>query len=268
MIGLIYYVLASSQILGEALERAARYSTLANEGIRLIVRDGKEFGVSSEHVGVPRHSDRHQIEFWFAAIARTCRHLTNRHLPATRVAFAHARKAPAQMNKFFGCEVVFGARSDELMFAPSIREAAITSADPYLNDLLVRYCEEAIADRQSHRSSFDVRVENAIVQLLPHGKAQAGEIGKTLGVSKRTLARRLASEGLTFAGVLQRLRLDLAERHLRDEDLSISNIAWLLGYKDVSAFTNAFKRWTGKAPRLARDQRQSSASLRAPAASG
>jgi AraC-like DNA-binding protein len=48
--------------------------------------------------------------------------------------------------------------------------------------------------------------------------------------------------------VLQRLKLDLAKRHLADETLSISEVSWLLGYQDVSAFTNAFKRWTGKAP--------------------
>ena len=68
-------------------------------------------------------------------------------------------------------------------------------------------------------------------------------------MSKRTLARRLASEGLTFARVLRHLRSDLAKRHLADRDLSVSKIAWLLGYRDVSTFTNAFKRWTGKPPR-------------------
>jgi AraC-like DNA-binding protein len=69
-----------------------------------------------------------------------------------------------------------------------------------------------------------------------------------LGVSRRTLARRLSSEGLTFGGVLQQLKADLAKRHLADETLSISEIAWLLGYQEVSAFTHAFRRWTGKAP--------------------
>jgi AraC-like DNA-binding protein len=93
-----------------------------------------------------------------------------------------------------------------------------------------------------------VNVENAIVLLMPHGKAQAPEVARKLGLGSRTLARRLSSEGLTFADVLRNLRRDLAKRHLADDDLPISKIAWLLGYQDVSAFTNAFKRWTGKAP--------------------
>jgi hypothetical protein len=57
-------------------------------------------------------------------------------------------------------------------------------------------------------------------QLLPHGNRQAGEVARQLGMSRRTLTRRLSSEGLTFAGVLQRLKSDLAKRHLTDKSLS------------------------------------------------
>jgi AraC-like DNA-binding protein len=71
-------------------------------------------------------------------------------------------------------------------------------------------------------------------------------------MSPRTLARRLAAEGLTFSTVLDRLRADLAQRYLQDKDLPISTIAWMLGYREVSAFTHAYKRLTGKTPKEAR----------------
>ena len=132
------------------------------------------------------------------------------------------------------------------------KQMAVVGADPYLNELLVKYCEEALTARSSKQSSFGSNVENVIALHLPHGKARVGEIARKLGVSQRTLARRLSSEGLTFASVLQRLKSDLAKRHLADETLSISEIAWLVGYQDVSAFTHAFKRWTGRAPRAIR----------------
>jgi AraC-like DNA-binding protein len=70
-----------------------------------------------------------------------------------------------------------------------------------------------------------------------------------LGVSRRTLARRLASEGLTFRKVLDSLRIDLAKRYLREKALPISETAWLLRYQETSAFSHAFKRWTGNAPK-------------------
>ena len=78
------------------------------------------------------------------------------------------------------------------------------------------------------------------------------EVARTLAISPRTLARRLGSEGCTFAGILDSLRRDLATRYLREPDLPISEIAWLLGYRESSAFNHAFRRWTGKAPKQAR----------------
>jgi AraC-like DNA-binding protein len=87
---------------------------------------------------------------------------------------------------------------------------------------------------------------------LPHGRAHASEVANELGVSQRTFARRLSEEGLSFSEVLDGLRSDLANRHLADRDLAISQIAWLLGYRDGGAFSHAFKRWTGKTPGQAR----------------
>ena len=66
------------------------------------------------------------------------------------------------------------------------------------------------------------------------------------------IARRLSSERLTFSGILEEMKTDLARHYLRDERLQITKIAWLLGYREVSAFTHAFKRWTGTAPRQSR----------------
>ena len=247
--GLFYFVLASSDTLGEALQRGARYSTIVNEGIILRLREGKGIKINFEYAGVPRHSDRHQIEFSMVALIRICRQLTNRHLHTSRVHFTHRRSNDtAEFRNFFGSEVTFGAAADEVIFPTQVKQMAVVDADPYLNDVLIRYCEQAIAARSTKPSSFGLNVENLITIHLPHGEARVGEIARKLGVSQRTLARRLSAEGLTFAAILQRLKSELAERHLADETLSISEIAWLLGYQDVSAFTHAFKRWTGRAP--------------------
>ena len=96
------------------------------------------------------------------------------------------------------------------------------------------------------------KVENAISSLLPHGKVPVEDIARSLGMSERTLARKLSGEGLNFTEILQHLRRDLAVRYLDDRKLHISKIAWLLGFRDVSAFTHAFKRWAGKTPRQLR----------------
>jgi AraC-like DNA-binding protein len=249
-IGFLYYVVASSSTLTEALQRAARYSSLANEGIDLRFVDRGDVGISFRYVGVSRHFDRHQIEFVVTTLFRTCAQLTGLRLLPSRVRLTHGREdGRGEFAEFFGRDVEFGSTVDEVMFAADVRHQSAVSADPYLNGMLIRYCEQALAHRPRSGGSFRLRVENALVPLLPHGKARAGDIAQRLGLSQRTFARRLSAEGLSFSELLEQLRSDLAKRYLGENELPISQIAWLLGYREVGAFSHAFKRWTGKTPR-------------------
>jgi AraC-like DNA-binding protein len=254
--GLIFYVAASSETLDDALQRAARYSTIVNEGVSLKHLKGGDIRMTFEYVGVARHSDRHQIEFLMTTLIRLCRQMTGVRLTPSRARITHRRggRGAHELAPYFGRNITFGARKDELTFVERIRGMAVAGADPYLNELLVANCEKALSHRRINRGAFRTAVENAIVPLLPHGRARASQIATSLGLSQRTSARRLALEGVTFSEVLQSLRGDLARQYLSDPDLSISRIAWLLGYEETSAFTHAFKRWSGKTPREARAQ--------------
>ena len=106
----------------------------------------------------------------------------------------------------------------------------------------------ALASRNRVRSSFRVRVENVIAPLLPHGRPKAALVARKLNLSPRTLARWLADESLSFASVLEEMRRELALRYLEDAKLSISQVAWLLGFQEAGAFTHAVRRWTGHTP--------------------
>jgi AraC-like DNA-binding protein len=253
-LGLLFYVAASSETLCDALQRAARYSSIVNEGLSIEYLKEGDIRMVFGYVGVARHSDRHQIEFLMTALIRLCRQLTGLRLTPSRARITHRRsnQGHSELAAYFGRNITFGARADELTFAERIKDMTVTSADPYLNELLVANCEQALARRRTNRGAFRTAVENTIVPLLPHGKVRASQIASRLGVSQRTSARRLALEGVTFSEVLESLRGDLARQYLSDPGLSISRIAWLLGYQEVSAFTHAFKRWSGKTPREAR----------------
>lgn len=252
-LGLLYYVAASSDTLADALRRAARYSAIDNEGVSIALRDDADLRIGFDYVGVARHQDRHQIEFFMTVMIRLCRQLTGLDLIPSCVRLTHARgEERNELAPLFGEDIHFGARADELIFPGAFKNTALASADPYLNQLLVANGEKALSRNAPPRGPFRSAVENAIVPLLPHGKARAAEVAKRLGVSQRTAARRLALEGVTFSDVLEALRAALARQYLADQALSISRIAWLLGYQEVSAFTHAFKRWTGKTPREAR----------------
>ena len=252
-LGLLYYVMASSQTLGDALKRVARYSQTTNEALVVRYREGNTLVINLDYSGVPRHSDRHQIEFCMFAVLRICRVLTGQNLVPQHFSIAHYRsEGTAEMSRFVGTKVEFGADTDEIALNSNARELPIIHADPYLNDLLLKSCEAALAERGGDTSQLRTRVENAISSLLPHGRVLVEDIARSLGMSERTLARKLADEGLNFTEILQQLRRDLAVRYLDDRKLHISKIAWLLGFHEVSAFTHAFKRWTGKTPKQMR----------------
>jgi AraC-like DNA-binding protein len=252
-IGLLYYVLASSGTLGEALHRASRYSTITNEGMRLKYRENGGIAITFEYVDVARHQDRHQIEFFVATLVRVVQHLAGHQIVPHFVKLKHHRnEGLSRFRAFFGRDVMFGSRVDEVAFPTGVQHLPLASADSFLNALLVAHCEDLHAKRRMPPIALRSSVENEIAPLLPHGKARVPEVARKLGTSQRTLARRLASEGLTFVVVLDELRRDLAKRYLREAALPISTIAWLLGYREVSALTHAFKRWTGKTPRQVR----------------
>jgi AraC-like DNA-binding protein len=252
-IGLLYYVMACSQTLGDALKRIARYSKMTNEALVFGYREGNRLIISLSYSGVPRHSDRHQIEFCMFAALRICRVLTGLNLVPQHFSIAHHRSGgTSEMVRFVGTKVEFGADTDEFAFNIDARALPLIHSDPYLNDLLLKYCEAVLTDRTGDKSQLRTRVENAISSVLPHGRVLVKDVARSLAMSERTLARKLSDEGLNFTEILQQLRRDLAVRYLDDRKLHVSRIAWLLGFHEVSAFTHACKRWTGKTPRQMR----------------
>ena len=103
-------------------------------------------------------------------------------------------------------------------------------------------------------------VEDQLIGLLPSGRARAAVVAEQLGMSERSFRRRLVQESTNFGEVLDRLRNRLALRYLEEEQVSLKQIAWLLGYSELGAFNHAFKRWTGTSPGQMRKQRASASS--------
>ena len=254
--GFLYYVAASSAALGEAMQGIARYSSMVNEGVKLHTEFGQALRVGLLYPGVSRQTDRHQMEAWVTAIVRCCREITGRELNPTAVRIMHQRvDASADFDGFFGRSVEFWADRDEIAFAGDAAKLPVVNADRHLNRLLIGYCENVLARRSSRQHAIQADVENTLAALLPHGQTRLENVAERLHVSPRTLRRKLAAEGVTFARILEDLRFALAKRYLADQDLSISRIAWMLGYTEVSAFSHAFRRWSGGAPRATRSRR-------------
>lgn len=255
-IGLLYYVAASSELLADALRNAERYCAINNEGVRLRVSSERGFAIGLEYLNIDRASDRHHMEFWLVVLIRVCRAVTSSRIAPRQITLKHFRpETPRDVRAQLGCEIVFAADRDEILFPSRIGSLPVMGADEHLNKLLLQYADEALGSRTPKRASTRAQVEDKIAQLLPHAKANASEVARHLGMSRRTLARALSAEGTAFSGVLETLRRALAIRYLREEELPISEIAWLLGYREVSSFTHAFARWTGLTPKAFRNSK-------------
>ena len=109
--------------------------------------------------------------------------------------------------------------------------------------------------RGSDARDFDRRVRQVVAARLAGGPLDVHQVAESVHTSPRTLQRRLRGAGLTYAGVVQQVRLEIARRMLRNPERKIRDVARVLGYSDPAHFTRAFQRWTGVTPRAFRRQR-------------
>ncbi len=258
--GIIFYAVSAAENVGEAWSLLARYSRIANEAVRVKLTATPEgLVVEVGFVGLPRPLGRQGAEFMMAVALRALRELAGRDIRPIRAAFAHARNADLrEFARFFGCPVEFGravnegVASDLLEFSNAAIAAPLVTADPKLLKALEPFCDLAAKERRTASDTLRAAVEKEMEKLLPHGKAQKPTIARALGISARSFSRRLAVEGTTYEDVLDQLRRTLALQYLKEPGMSLSQIAWLLGYEGSTSFNHAFKRWTGSSPSLAR----------------
>jgi AraC-like DNA-binding protein len=110
----------------------------------------------------------------------------------------------------------------------------------------------AIERGSTRKPSFRREVEASVEILLASGGANIDRVASELGLSRQTLYRRLKAEGVTFEQLLDELRHRLALKLLHDQNLSVKQASWRLGFSDPAAFSRAFKRWTGSSPSFSR----------------
>jgi AraC-like DNA-binding protein len=259
--GILYYVASSAHNIGEALRLLARYFRIVNEAAHLRSTPSSDgVAVAVQFVGVARHGLRQNVEFGIAVILKALREVTGRNIRPIRAAFAHARNSDLrEFERFYLCPVEFGATSDLLEFTKDTLAIPLITADAKLLGVLQPFCDAAAKERRTETGTVRSAVESEVEKQLPHGRASAQSVAKALAFSGRTLSRRLADEGTTYVEVVDQLRRSLALQYLREPSMSVSQIAWLLGYEDSGSFNHAFRRWTGQSPSAARNEKRLSA---------
>jgi AraC-like DNA-binding protein len=252
--GLLFYVASAGKDLGEAIGLFARYCRIVNEAIRVhLTRRPNDLVVELRLAGVPRFQAAQNTEFAVAVIMNGLRAIAGPSVHPNKITLAHVRNSDfPEFERFCGCPVEFGGSSDQLVFSNESLAAPLLTEDEHLLSALRPICDEAAKLRETSPGSLRALVEHEVQKLLPNGRARRRDVAKKLAMSPRTLARKLASEGTTFEDVVDELRRSLALQYITTPSVSLSQIAWLLGYEGSTSFNHAFRRWTGGPPSAAR----------------
>jgi AraC-like DNA-binding protein len=260
------YAVFASATLRDALQRLLRYSHLVSDAGELLLTTTRsdarlEFVLRAEDTVSAQGADAcaprpvpsaQALDAVMSLIVRTCRTMTHRSF--SLLSMEQSRPSPADTRpyeRFFRCPVHFGAAADALTFSADALDRPLATANAELarhnDDLVRRY----LADMRE--GTIVDRVRRALAEQLP-GDASPGKVASLLAMSSRSLQRRLKEHGTSYVEVLRDTRRELAINHLRQQQCSITEIAFLLGFEDASAFARAFRAWTGVSPSAFRAQ--------------
>jgi len=163
------------------------------------------------------------------------------------VTFPHARPDDIEPhNRLFQCPIEFDSPAAEIIFDRSLLESPVITADPNLVAILDQHVKESLAKIPGRSLSHQVRA--FLSSRLPGTPPTLDETARDLGMSMRTIQRRLSEEDTSHKQLLRQIRHELALRYLKERSVAISEVAFLLGFSEPSAFYRAFRRWTGMTP--------------------
>jgi len=254
-LGVLGPVLLACDNLGSALQRLERYQRLIFDVIPLSRRAGPGWielvwDISQYRTG------RLVDETGFAVVIQFCRSLVRGTANPLAVGFTHSPPADIRpYENFFGCPVRFDQPEPVIRIGLDLLASPLKSPDPALILVLEQHAERLLSQLPQQEEIVE-QVRKAVAQLLREGEPDIEKVSIRLCCSSRTLQRRLKTAGTSFRDELNLVRHQLAASYLQDPRLQIVEVALLLGYSEHSAFTRAFREWTGKTPQQLREQSQ------------
>jgi len=246
-LGALGYVLLACENLGAALMRIQRYHRLIHDINPIepqLVGDALElrWGVTRGKPGALFD------EAGITGIVQFGRDLCGQNMPLREVDFVNPAPADTRpYTAYFGCPVRFNQASTRLVIPLSSLAAPLRRPDPILLKLMEEQVDAAMAQLPQAGDLAEMS-RRVIAHMAPHGMPELEQVAQALQLTPRIYYRRLAEQGLNFRELRETALQQVAEMHLRDERLTLAEVGALLGYAEQSAFSRAFKRWTGLPP--------------------
>jgi AraC-like DNA-binding protein len=244
---LLDYLVLSSNTVGEGLRRLARYHRLIGSTAPVVLHEDEDpVRVVLDCRGLP-----FVVEFSVALALIHLRAESDGRALARWASFEHRPDDANEMAEALGCPVREAQSWSGYALSRETWALPMRRRDPVLVSVLERHADTVIAGVPELECAAD-RVRHALATGVAHGDMTIAAIARALATTPRTLQRRLASEGVSFQELLDAVRREMSERHLKERVLSISEIAFVLGYSEPAAFHRAFRRWHRLTPQAFR----------------
>lgn len=250
-LGALGYAWLASSTLRAAMVRLQRYLKLVTGIMRLELQETPG-GLRAEYSTRPGYADLpERYDFFAGLLVRMCRVNAGESFAPAHVTLVHERfPCCASYRDYFRCPVEFAAVSNTVTIARQDADRTLSGGNSQLaqlhDQLIVRYLARL------DRDDIVQRVKGAVLDRLQSGRVADDDIAAALHVSVRTLQRKLQDAGTSFRDVVDETRREIAAAGIQDRNLSLGELAFMLGFSDASAFSRAYRRWTGCSPSRAR----------------
>lgn len=245
--GALGLAMKTANTLRDSLRRLVRYILVLSDSLEYELHD--EVGGGQFVMSRPGHRRGAQLanECALAAVTSYMRQITNSEVTPVAVSFRHSAPASDEPHRsYFGCPIRFDDRVNALHLNAETLQTRTRLADEGLSAFILATLDD-LKEEKADRT-LEAQVYSAVTDSLPDGRATKSQIARRLGMSERTLHRRLSEHDQTFQAIANRAQREAAESLLVNGDNSLAEVAFLTGFSDQSAFSRAFKGWTGKTP--------------------
>ncbi len=234
---------------GEIFDRSERYFKLLSNTYVFKVKKKQDISV----VYLLREPHRRGMELsneaTLSAAVVVLKAITETSISPIEVSFKHNPPADlSDYNEAFSCTILFNQPYYSITYRTSDLETRTAKADRSINSFLVARVEEETTRLQVTGNKLVYEVELLIRDALPSGIPSIHQIAEHIGMSNRTLTRRLSEAGVTYRDLIKKTQEEVSKNLLKNSSRSIAEIAFETGFSEQSAFHRAFKRWTGNSP--------------------
>ncbi len=259
--GLITQIVQNCRTVAEAIHYIIEFANLGCQALPFTLSESPEYCIlsidpNSHWLEQSPLSVRHTMDGVLIFTLRELHSLTHRKYQPLKVQLGAPKPVSLEpYTRLFNCPVEYSSNQASIFLDRAIMDVPVVTSDYRLLQILVKYAEEQLA-RLHHHQQFSSQVKQAMIHLINPTFPQIEVVAQSLNLSVRSLQRRLSEEATSYKALLNELRAQFAQDYLKNDKLSIKEIAYLLDYRDTSSFVRAFRRWKGQSPLAYRRQTQ------------